>query len=59
MSDFYVPRTKTELVDWLHNRFHGVSFKGYNKKQLYAIYFKCMKEAIYGRETRWEGRGGG
>lgn len=41
MRTYYVPSTKTELIDWLNNFYCCMNpkYKKMSKKQLYAIYF--------------------
>jgi len=41
MKDYWIPKFKYELVDWLSKRYPGEQHKfgNMNKKRLYAIYF--------------------
>lgn len=43
--DFYIPRTKRELVDWLSKRYVGkvIGFRQMEKRQLLAIYISTRK----------------
>lgn len=43
MSDFWVPRTKRELVKWLTDHVNGSGFNKLTKKQLYAIYYRVRQ----------------
>ena len=46
MKDFYIPYYKWEIIDFLHKRKGYKIYKLKKKplKELYAMYFKIMKE---------------
>ncbi len=49
MPDYYIPRTKKELVKWLEERHPSCRFGKVNKKQLYAIFFNTIRKVNYAR----------
>jgi len=47
MSNYFVPREKYQLVEFLERKFpENKSFKRMNKDRLYAIYHSTMKDLI-------------
>lgn len=47
MTDFYVPRTKAELVNWFKKNRANYKVSKLSKNQLYAIYFRIRKAEKY------------
>ena len=44
--DFWIPKYKYQLAEWLNNYYKTKKFNRYKKKRLYAIYFNVRKKEV-------------
>lgn len=51
--EYYKPKTKRELIEWLYQYWDKdrAKFKGMHKRQLYAVYFNQLRQL---RSDRYE-----
>ena len=42
--DFWIPKYKSQYIDWLKNKYPKVNWNKKNKKNLQAIYFNIRKK---------------
>jgi len=50
-AEYFVPRTKTALVEWLRRYYPGAvqRFKRLRRDQLYAIYYRVISDIRRGK----------
>ena len=53
MSNFYIPKTKKELILWLGTYYPAARLATMPKAQLYAIFFKLRRGIENGDSTEW------
>jgi len=42
--DFWIPKYKYQLAEWLNDYYKTKKFNKFNKKRLYAIYFNVRRK---------------